>query len=345
MAYARWQRGGRWGVQAFVFAAWCWFQVDYGTLWPVLLVLFCDAFVAEWRRPWRPALVGLALAALMAPFMYYLELWRRVSAPAVPWGDRFLRNLFNVNEYVLPLLILIGAILLLCSRWRSLPRVELRLMAIACATVVAFIFWVPIATPASYLRYVIIITPVACVVAAWTLVRIGGSRQWLVWAGAALFLLTPCFTWLIPPPRWYRTAAIVRPELTVLRKEVFGHTPDPNRIVIDWLKQNAAPTDEILINYEDVPLMFYLPNPIRGGVAAFRAEDDAKMPPEFVVLRRSVKHVHWPVYDREVERYLWSEVSLSAPDVPWGNNPDPIAEDWDTAQAPMAYVARRIAKP
>jgi hypothetical protein len=33
--------------------------------------------------------------------------------------------------------------------------------------------------------------------------------------------------------------------------------------VIDWLRRNAPPTDEILINYEDVPLVFHLPNPIR----------------------------------------------------------------------------------
>src|SRR4051794_17607813 len=31
LAYLRWQRGGRWGATAFVTAAWCWFQVDYGT--------------------------------------------------------------------------------------------------------------------------------------------------------------------------------------------------------------------------------------------------------------------------------------------------------------------------
>ena len=37
---------------------------------------------------------------------------------------------------------------------------------------------------------------------------------------------------------------------------------------------NAAPNDEILINYEDIPLMYYLPNPIRGGISAFRVEDD-----------------------------------------------------------------------
>jgi hypothetical protein len=62
-------------------------------------------------------------------------------------------------------------------------------------------------------------------------------------------------------------------------------------LVIEWLQKNAAPSDEILINYEDKPMMFYLPNPIRGGVSAFRVEDDAQTPARFVVLRRSVGFV------------------------------------------------------
>lgn len=46
-AYLRWQGGERWGATAFVLAAWCWFQVDYGTVWPVLAVLFVDALVSR----------------------------------------------------------------------------------------------------------------------------------------------------------------------------------------------------------------------------------------------------------------------------------------------------------
>ena len=344
MGYARWQWGGRWGATAFIVTAWCWFQVDYGTLWPVLLVLFCDAFMAQRHHLWRPALVAATLAAALAPFVYYFELGRRVSTPARPWGDRFLRNLFNMNEYVVPLLVVFAAMALLAWRSSTLAVAERRLVAIACATMVGFTLWVPFAAPTAFLRYLIIVAPLGCLLTAWVLVRGCGPRSWLVWLGAAVFILTPWLTWVIPPPRWYRTAAVLRPELSILRKEVFGHRADPNRVVVEWLKQNSAPSDEILINYEDVPLMFYLPNPIRGGMAAFRVEDDAKAPPDFLILRRSVNYVHWPVFTREAARYEWAEVFLPAPDVTWGNNPDPTAEAQDTAKAQTIYVARRIAK-
>jgi len=347
MAYARWQRGGRWGAAAFGIAVWCWFQVDYGTLWPVLLVLFVDALVAHRHTPWRPMLVAAALAVTMGPFVYYFELWRRLSTPVGTWGDRFRVNLFNMNEYIVPLVVVLGGIALLGWRWRTLLAVERRMVAMVCAAIVGFSLWVPSAVPFSFLRYVIMLAPLGCLLSAWALVRACGSRIGIAWLGAAVLILTP---WLSkplnlvsPPPRWYKSATVLRPDLSLMAVEVFGHRPDPNRVLVDWLKQNARPTDEILVNYEDVPLMFYLPNPIRGGVAAFRAEDDAKAPPEFVVLRRSVQFVHWAVYEREFRRYHWFEVPLvRAPDVPWGNNPDPFAQAFSPPKDRPIYVARRI---
>jgi 4-amino-4-deoxy-L-arabinose transferase-like glycosyltransferase len=42
MAYARWQWGGHSNL-AFLVTAWCFFQVDYGTVLPILAVLFLEA--------------------------------------------------------------------------------------------------------------------------------------------------------------------------------------------------------------------------------------------------------------------------------------------------------------
>lgn len=316
-----------------------------------MLVLFVDALVAQRRSLWRPVLVGTALAATIAPFVYYFELWRRrASMPLGKWGFRFRVNLYDINEYVAPLVIVLAAIALLAWRWRTLGVPERRTVAIACATIVAFSLWVPLAAPAPFLRYVIIVAPLGCLLAAWVLVQSCGSRAGLAWLGAAVLILTPWmskpFHPFIPPPRWYKHVAVFRPELSVLATEVFGHRPDPNRLVIEWLKRYAAPSDEILINYEDIPLMFYLPNPIRGGMTAFRAEDDSKAPPAFVILRRSHNLMHWPVFMREVGRYQWSDVSsaVGAPDVKWGNNPDPSAKAQDPVAAAPMYVARRITR-
>jgi len=316
-------------------------------MWPVLGVLFLDAFVAERHKPRWPAWVGAALAAMIAPFAYYYELWGRLSAQLGTWNYRFQGNLSNINEYVVPAVVVLAAAALLAQRWKNLPAPERRLVAIAFATIVALSLWVPTAAPAAFLRYVVVAAPLDCLLAAWVLVRaLGSQAPRFAWLGAAMLAMTP---WpslplraFIPPSPWAKTDSVFRSELSVLGSEVFGHRPDPNRIVIDWLKQNAAPGDGILINYEDAPLMFYLPNPIRGGIAAFRAEDDAKTPPRFAVMRRSVGFVHWPVFQRELQRYHWVQVPLKAPDLVWGNNPDPIARPKDPAKARDIIILRRV---
>jgi len=349
MGYTLWQRRGLWGVAAFVIAAWCWFQVDFGTVWPVLGVLFVDAFVADRQNFWRTALVGVALAAMIAPFIYYYGLWGRLVAQEGTWQTLFRLNVFNMNEYVVPVLIVLAAAALIAWRWKTLPTGERRLLAVACGIIFALAIWVPSVAQAAFLRYVIIATPVGCILSAWVLVRGCNFRTTYAWLGAAVLVLTPWLSLplhlLIPPPSWYPNSPVFRAELSTLRREIFVPPADPNRLVIDWLRQSAAPTDEILINYEDLPLMFYLPNPIRGGIAAFRAEDDAKNPPSFLVIRQSVPFVHWPVFQREAARYQWIVVPLKAPDIVWGNNPDPMAQAQDSTAERKIIVARRAAGP
>ena len=346
-SYARWQTGKRGGATLFVLSAWCWFQVDYGTVWPVLAVLFVDALIAQWRNWWQPVSVGIVLSVTIAPFAAYYEIWGRVSVPQDPWFQRFARNLFNINEYVAPVLIVSGAIALWAYRRKTMLPFERRLIGICCACLLAMLLWVPAVAPAAFLRYSILVAPLGCLLTAWVLVQFGRlTRPGLTWIGAAIFLLTP---WLSLPlhvlrPHTLLHATIMRPDLKVLREAVFGHPPDPNRPVIEWLKATAAPSDEILVNYEDIPLMFYLPNPIRGGIAGFRAEDDSRKPPDFLVLRRSVQFVHWPLFDHELQHYTWKSAAVKAPDIICGSCPDP-AERYDASHAASIYVARRVGEP
>ena len=344
LAYARWQWGGR-GPAAFIAAAWCWFQVDYGTVLPVLAVLFLEALIADRRGFRRTLTTGAILAATLLPFVFFYDLLHRGSDADGGWLERFRQNLFNTNEYVAPAIIVLAAIFLLVRNWKSLKAAERRLVTIGCGILVALTLWIPTVTVYSFLRYIIIAVPVGAMLTAWVLTRVFGKRLWLAWVGAAVLVFTP---WLsVPlravaaPPDWWEGSAWYRVELDDLRARIFGHQADPNRLVIDWLRKNAAPTDEILINYEDFPLMYYLPNPIRGGIAAFRVEDDAKTPARFLILRRSVEFVDWPVFYREVARYHWISIPLKAPDVMWGNNPDPMGND-DPGKAKNLLLARRV---
>jgi hypothetical protein len=345
LAYDRWQRGSRWGAAVFVAAAWSWFQVDYGTVWPALGVMFLNALIVKRRNPASVLIAGLALAAAVAPFVFFYRLSGRVAAQSGTWPDRLGQNLFNLNAFVIPAVVLAGAIFVLGWHWRRLADAERRLVVISLGILLVLTLWVPTVAPMSFLRYVIIAAPIGCLVTAWALVRGLGQRPALVGITAAVLVVTPwasiALESLAPLPVTRPSGAFVRPELTALVRGVFQTRRDPNQLVVEWLRQHAEPTDEILINYEDLPLMYYLPNPVRGGIAAFRVEDDAKTPPTFVILRRSVGFVHWPVFQRELNRYRWDVIPLNAPDVVWGNNPDPYGQIQDPETARDLFIARR----
>jgi hypothetical protein len=86
--------------------------------------------------------------------------------------------------------------------------------------------------------------------------------------------------------------------------------------------------------------MFYTDARIRGGIAAFRVEDRSSPPARFLVLRRSVPFVHWPVFVREVRRHSWIAATTGAPDVPFGNLPEPAFLRW-VGSEPEIIVAER----
>jgi len=190
----------------------------------------------------------------------------------------------------------------------------------------------------TFVRYVIMAAPVGALLTAWLSVRLlGDLAPRAAWIAVALVALTPWLckplALLMRPPKGSTSGTVLRSELSLIRTDIFRHRADPNRLVIEWLAKNSDPADEILVNYEDLPMMYYLPNRIRGGVDSFRAEDDASVPPRFVVLRRTVPFVTWSVYKREVERYYWTPVPVKAPDIRWGNNPDPEGHIQDRSKA------------
>jgi hypothetical protein len=307
--------------------------------------MFLHALIVNRRNPARVLTTGLALAAAIGPFVFFYQLSGRLSAQSGTWLDRFGSNLFNLNQFVIPAVVFVAAIVVLGWRWRKLADAERRLVLVGIGVLLALTVWVPSVAPMSFLRYTITAAPIGCMVTAWTLVRGFGARPVLIGLTAALLALTPWASTVLerlaPAPDLRSNGALVRPELSAMIRNVFRTRRDPNQLVVEWLRQHSEPTDEILINYEDLPLMYYLPNPVRGGIAAFRVEDDARTPPAFAIFRQSVSFVHWPVFQREMNRHRWAPVSLKAPDVPWGNNPDPFGQLQDPETARDLLIVRR----
>jgi hypothetical protein len=338
IAYARWQRGQPWGGAVFVATAWCWFQMDFGSFWPVIGVLLALAAWGDWPRVRRVLVAGAALGAAIAPWVWYYELAGRVKASLAPFSHKFTLNLLHLNQFLIPLVLLAALGIVLAVRGRRLDPVPRRVLAACLAILLAVIVWVPSVAPWGFHRYIVHLAPLAALGAAWVLTEAAGwvarrysrerSRTWVAAALAAFLAVCPLLPNLVTIPLVtafggnYPTGLFVRAEWAVLHEEVFAPRPDPNRLTVESLALVASPGDEVLTNYEDVPLMFYTDYRVRGGIPMFRVEDRSR-PPRFLVLRRSTALGVGPPLGRELARHRWQPLRTTIPDMEWGNMPEP----------------------
>ena len=429
IAFLHWLRRGRYGAALFVGTAWVWFQIDFGTFWPVIGTLAACAlfFRLRFSAPIQPdrgdesvssgSVVGKgqelgrilvpfgALLASVAPWIWYYQLLGRLKQPASTLDARLLGNLFHLNQFLIPLVLyLVGAVALWRWKWRrnrtgdsrqqkgavevhaetaappvmtddkSMRMLGVRrgestpvpgtsetraIIGICVAILPAVYFWVSLVAPWHFYRYFVAVTPLAALLTAWIAFVLGRgiagrlarpAEPSHITVGAItlgiamLTVITPILSnmtaALLAPISHLPRGTLLRAELSLFGDELFGERPDPNRIVVEYLREHANPEDEILATYEDLPLQFYLGNPIRGGVTGFRVE--APAPPRFLVVRQSVSFLHWPVFQREIARHRWVTAPIHAPDIPFGNNPDPEAQArWTHPDPPDLILAER----
>jgi hypothetical protein len=341
-AFLRWRDGRRLGAALFVAAGWGYFQVDYGSFWPSMAALFGWAALSErfaWPRLRAILATGLVLLLAVLPWVFYYELPERFQESTLAFATRLAGHARLFDRYVLALpLALAAAAAFAALRVRLAPRLR-RLLALALALVGLQLVWITLTTPHPFLRYQIQIVPLACLLAAWTAWdAVGGGpaaprvRRAAGVALLAVLALTPWasvpFGRLAPPAAGSERAALLRPELAILARELFTQRPDPNRDVIEWIRARAAPGDEILVTYEDVPFLFYTDLRVRGGIAAFRVLDAAEPPPRFAVLR-SAPFLHHALFREALAGQRWEMQRVPTPDAVWGNNPDPAGQYWN----------------
>ncbi|MGE0538169.1 MAG: ArnT family glycosyltransferase [Pirellulales bacterium] len=349
LAYLRWSENQRFGLLVFVVAAFGLFQCDFGSFWPVIGVLALDGARSFHGRR-RELLMGfVALACLVAPWVWYYQLFGRLKPRLAEFWASLAATIYNLNEYQFPLLavgVLIPLVVLRRARGLDTPR-QTRFVLLATAVVGAVLLWMPVVTPFPFYRYLVGVTPLSCLVMGYVC---AGIADWTFGADstldlriatvlpiAGLLVCTRAVTLPVDVPlqaalQWSReddeppqpiSLALFRPELYALYVDLFDVGSDPNRDVIDYLRPRLKPGDAVLINYEDIPLMFYTDAEIRGGIPAFRVEDHSVPQPRFAVIRPQLTNQLQPFY-RELERHTWRRVPVEFEAWPWGNIPDPL---------------------
>lgn len=116
--------------------------------------------------------------------------------------------------------------------------------------------------------------------------------------------------------------------LKLFLTELWNGYPDVNAALIAHFRAEARPGDTILATYGDLPLQFYTPCRVLGG---FQGEMPAAVTqPDWVIVRRRTfltRDNRWPsgyLFAKRLDLAAdYEPVTLSAPDEPFGNQPDP----------------------
>ncbi len=340
-AYLRWMEGRRWGGPIFIGAACVWFQMDYGSLWPVLGILGLHAVFSRALRLREIVLVFAGFCAATAPFCLYYELVGcRTKFTATHFSDAIWSMAFQINQFQLPLAIIPVVLCLLWANRNDRSNMQSRsLVGLSLAIVCVLPIWMALAGQFPFYRYIVSLTALSAIVVAYGIVETvrllprAKDVRWLVpFAVAAttlLFLITNLPSrpgGLVLPGeyrlKYYYLSSVVRSEIRLLIGDLTGSgQDDPNRATVEFLRQRLKPGEEVLCNYEDLPLIFYLQNRVRGGISCFRVTDAGNV--RFAVYRRSVYFCHASIYLREIRKSRWQAHVVNAPDIAWGNNPDP----------------------
>lgn len=331
LTYLRWQDGGRHGAKLFALCAGLWFHTDFGSFWPTLGVLGAHALITR-RVPAKDRLAAFAAVGLVAASgAWYYELFGRLKPATTSAGERIGAFFLSFNQYQLPLLFLAAVPFALLRSKRAVPeRTTLaRDLGLAALVIVAQLVWVSAVTPFPFYRYVVSTTPLAAfALAGLCAALLPGARLGLPrLALAALVILTPLpawtASWAFPASRWKEPFSLLRPEFPALAAQWSDDGPDPNRAVVELLRERLRPGDEILCNYEDVPLMHYLDSPVRGGLPCFRV-DERPLPKYFVLRASLVQADQVKLFQDAMNAAAWRPLPIDCADIAWGNNPDPL---------------------
>ncbi|MGE5049005.1 MAG: glycosyltransferase family 39 protein, partial [Deltaproteobacteria bacterium] len=255
-AWDRWQRRGRFGAAAFVAAGFFYFQVEFGSFFPTMAVLAVLSVRAAWPRPRSALGVFAALAAAVAPFAWYYELYGRRFASLISFRTRFVGNLFNMNQYVVALPIVAAGAWMLWRRRDVLSPRQREVLVATVALVAVMLVWVPSVAPFHYHRYIVQLTPLAALLVAWTAGQVADlcAPSWRAPALAGCI----AFAAVSALPSWPVTAAILaieypdqldgslaesvtRSELLDAGREIFEQRPDPNRATVEFLLPRLRP--------------------------------------------------------------------------------------------------------
>ena len=207
-------------------------------------------------------------------------------------------------------------------------------------------------------RYLIHLYPLCAIILGWVILR---AWHFDKVSGSLVAFLLLFTNWLyLAPLDWLQITnrpnhtnrqMLTHPNLPLrlFVAELFSPYPDVNRNFIRFFQAQARPGDVILTTYGDLPLQFYTPFQVIGGL---QGGVPASRPPDWVVSRHEIRY-NRDYQLQDAEKFIRERLSLDADyqaiilpweDEPFGNRADPYYHRFLPAPRPpvQAIVYKKL---
>jgi 4-amino-4-deoxy-L-arabinose transferase-like glycosyltransferase len=358
-AYLHLRAGERWAAPYLILSAALLYHSHYGAFFPTMAALGVHWFLG---RPSRTAsrrflFSAAMIACLVLPWASYMHVLTR-GQPFAP--DRFLGHLGQLSVYitgwVFPL-VLVPVLLVACLRrgtGRSLALSSSQATFCSLAGLVVVINIIMLSANSAFdwafFRYIAHLIPVLlamlAIVVAWVLHRwpvagyvllgvllASNGLHSLPYTLPGLRTLNPAGLWPASPAFealsdvWAK-AGRFRSDPLMYAQELTHEYEGPNEGLVAYFREHAQVGQTVLVNYEDLPLMFYTRLNVIGGMGAHGLTDTAL--PDWVVDRRN-----GPYRDALasiVASGSYERIELPYPDIRWENRPEPGTHNYVTVR-------------
>jgi 4-amino-4-deoxy-L-arabinose transferase-like glycosyltransferase len=336
IAYYDLVRRRRWAAALFVVSAVLLFHSLF--LYWAVLVAAALIHAAIFHRDRFIVVAGWSTLTLLLnlPWLVWLSS-SRLFERAPEQADRLGSPLFAFNTYMVqtymhvfsPILLILVLVLAVASKVRTKRFVEMDAGTVNSASLLLLFIAMTYAalclsTPLCFFRYLAPAIPLLFLLAA----KIVDSSMRLHWSLGLVGLAVMFFPSRLPDYLY----------------EVTHHYTGPVDGIVDYLNEHGKPSDVVAITYGDLPLKFYTPMRIVGGLTGEDLRPALKA--NWVIIRRDV-HCD---KDQAVADYLrknlpWRQyrrIELVCPDIPYNNREDPDEHLYRTATgAPPVVLFQR----
>ncbi|MBC7232640.1 MAG: hypothetical protein H5T68_05310 [Chloroflexi bacterium] len=368
-AYLRLRTEERWALPYFILAAVLLYHSHFGAFFPTMVALSMHFFLSKPRgKMLYQFLLALAvIAVLVLPWAYFMRIWNRGQLFLL---DRFLAHLGQyfmfITVWIFPLILVPVLLVAWMRRSRNnglaLNPAQSTFCEVAGSVVLLnlFILSVSAAFDWVFFRYILHLVPLLLVLLAIVVVLI--MERHLILGAAMLGMLVTCNVLHILPytfsgikhinwqhlwpgseafgalQRRWAVAVYFRSDILMYAQQLTHSYEGPIEGLVHYLSQHAKPGETVVVNDEELPLMFYTNLRVLGGFGLHGVS--AEIQPDWVIDR---KHGYYrDLLAKVVSSGPYERIEIPYPDIRWENREEPGAHHYLTVQDEDNVVLYRL---